>query len=213
MRFLAASRVPFIIAALSAIACNQKTPEQDVRRDTVASASETGFDRSVLVSDSAGVKCYELARYVVVEKARSPDVGSDIFVRPKTDTSSTSGPASQRCAADSLAGDYAVRNADAEHFMGMRNGWLFLDSGTGPERAIVLHDLGKRSRVTSVGGDVAGWRDSVTMLIWVNKGEQPRENCPDTPESLAAGLDSLFALDLRTASLTPVGRVRCSERQ
>jgi hypothetical protein len=154
-----------------------------------------------------GVICYTLARYLVIQKpAPHDDVGSDVIVRPRT-------PAAA-CGADSIAGDFVRRNEEAEYFLAMRGDRLFLDSGTGNLRAVLIYDVPAAKKTTEFTGEIAGWRDSTTLLAWIAGGDSlAHARCPKVPEGLGVVADSLVAIDLRTNAHVPLNRWRCDARE
>ena len=158
-------------------------------------------------STAPGATCYVHARWIVVERQLTEEVGADLFVRAR-DTG--------RCDADSLPGDYVLRNEWAEYFLGLRGNVLFIDSGTGPDlRGLILVDLPtrrhllKRSYVELVPGS-----DSMSVGLWDGyELAEPAAGC-DAPEGgLLPGVDSLFVVDLRTGAVRFGGRTRCALRQ
>lgn len=164
---------------------------------------------SVVRSDTLapGVVCYTLPRYLVVEKPTSHDeVGNDIIVRRRTATAA--------CGADSVAGDFVKRNQWAEYFLAMRGDRLFLDSGTGNVRGVLVFDVPAAKQITSFTGDIAGWRDSTTLIAWIAGDDSvPHARCPKVPDALEAVLDSLVAIDLRANTRVALNRVRCAGRE
>ena len=94
-----------------------------------------------------------------------------------------------------------IRNEWAEYFAGMWDDLLFIDSGTSDVRELIIYDVPSRRRVFSLdgAGEMEGWVDSVTVRIWILSGSGlPRSYCPDIGEDFEVGVDSLFAMNLRT---------------
>lgn len=167
-----------------------------------------GFDSAITTAAGSGFTCYLHARYVVVSRDNKDDVGSDVIVRGHTP-----GTASN-CAVDSLSGDFVLRNQEADYFLGLRGDRLFIDVGTGSFRDLVVYDLRARRKLEVISGyDIAGWRDSTTLELWVVAGETTRAQCPNVPEGMGVGIDSLHTLDLTTMKLTTTGRWRCAARE
>ena len=152
-------------------------------------------------------RCYIHARYIVVERELPQAVGADLFVR-LLDTDC--------CTADSLAGDFVLRNQWAEYFYGLRGDVLFIDSGTGPDvRELILIDLRTRRRLLqrSYVELVAGL-DSTTVGLWDGHAlDAPAPGCESPVGGLQPGIDSLFSVDLRTGNVRFAGRIRCASRQ
>jgi hypothetical protein len=75
-----------------------------------------------------------------------------------------------------------------------------------PERTKVLELEGT--------GETEGWIDDATVRIWLLAGSDlPRSLCPDIPDMFGVGVDSLYALNLVTFSVTPLGPWRCQPLQ
>jgi hypothetical protein len=170
------------------------------------------FDSAGVDTVAAGVTCYTFPRYVVVVREPRDSLGSDVFVRQRRIPDAA--PRAVACGADSIAGDFVVRNHWAEYYTGLFGRVLILDSGTGPAREVILYDVDARRHIATFGGGVAGWRDSVTLMIWRAGGDSvSRTLCPHVPESLGASADSLMSLDVRSGAAVWAGRWRCAVRQ
>jgi ketosteroid isomerase-like protein len=159
-----------------------------------------------------GVQCHHYPRYVVVAWD-SPDTEPVAIVRTR---GSGAPVAIADCSTDSLAGDFVVRNEWAEYYAGMWNDLLFIDSGTGEVRAYILYDVPSRRHVLTLEGvgEMVGSADSVTTSIWLLRGSgMPRSLCPDITEVFDVGVDSLYAFNLRSLQLTPLGKWRCHQLQ
>jgi hypothetical protein len=147
------------------------------------------FDTATADSISKGVTCYTFPRYIVVNREPVDSLGSDTFVRRRKIAAGSR----EQCGTDSLPGDFIARNEWAEYYAGLDGRWLFLDSGTGPERSVIIYDVDARRRIAGFGGEVAGWRDSTTLLVWVTAGDSvPRSLCPKIPESFGASADAFL---------------------
>ena len=170
------------------------------------------FEAPLDTTSAGGVKCYRFSQYFAMEHEFTDELGADVIVRPLQPGGASA--AATTCAFDSVAGDYVVRNDWAEYFSGIRRHFLFLYSGTGPQSDVVVHDVAQRRRLIDIPTtDIVGWRDSVTLEVWVRRDTLPHSRCPDIPSSLTAGVDSLMALDLRTLRYTAVGPWRCEAWQ
>jgi hypothetical protein len=173
------------------------------------------FEAPMTVIKGEESECFAYARYVVVARELRHEVGSDILVRPTDGALRDAATLGGRCAADSLAGDVVLRNEWAEYFLGLSGDWLFLDSGTGPERGLVVHDIAARRKLAELSGvEIVGWRDSATLVLWLAGQESVAPAlCPEIPEGFGVSVDTLYALELPAARLSPLGRWRCAARQ
>lgn len=165
------------------------------------------FERATR-SDSLGpgAVCHTFATYFVLEQELRNEVGAHVIVRPRASRAG--------CGTDSTAGDFVRRNEWAEYFMALRDDWLFLDSGTGNQRGVFVYHIPSRAKLATFVGEIAGWRDSTTLLAWVaGEDSVPRAACPKVPEGLMAAADSLVAIDLRAGTRALLGRWRCSARE
>ena len=171
-------------------------------------SGEFSFDPiEVDSSNVPGARCYLGSRYIVVERERRRSLGSDFFVRPRE---------SSRCEADSLPGDYVLRDEWAAYFSGLHGDVLFIDSGTGPDiRYLILVDVAARRRLTELSYvDLAPGPDSLSVGVWVGfELEEPAPGCPAPVGGLLPGIDSLFFLDVRSGQTRFSGRTRCAQRQ
>jgi len=88
-------------------------------------------------------KCCQSPDYFVIEASLIDSVGSDILVKYKKDYSDEI-----ECKYIVGPTDFEIRNEWAEYFMGIRNNFLMLDSGTGPgPRGLIIYDLSKRKKL------------------------------------------------------------------
>jgi hypothetical protein len=180
---------------------------------TVAQAQEPApeglpFDPvEVDFSNAPTAICYMSARYIVVERQRKERIGSDFFVRPRE---------SNRCEADSLPGDYVLRDEWAAYFSALRGDVLFIDSGSGPDiRYLILVDLVTRRRLTELSYvELVPGPDLTVVGLWDGyELEEPLPDCPAPSGGLVPGVDSLFFLDVRSGQTRFSGRTRCAQRQ
>jgi hypothetical protein len=164
------------------------------------------FDRATATETlRAGLVCRTFARYLVLEEELRREVGAHVTVRRREH--------GVGCR-DSTAADFVRRNEWAEYFMAMRGDWLFLDSGTGSQRGVFVYDVPSRARIATFVGEIEGWRDSTTLIVWVAaEGWLTREACPKVPEGMVISADSLVAFDLRARTRQPLGRWRCAARE
>lgn len=194
---------------LSALACLTVAwlPQSGARAQEPTSV-EFVWDR-VEVDTSAvpGATCYLSDRYIVVERRERARVGADFFIRPRQ---------RGRCEADSLSGDYVLRDEWAAYFAGLHGDVLFIDSGTGPDlRWLILVDVANRHRLAELSYvELVPGPDSLTLGVWdgYELGE-PLAGCEAPVGGLLPGVDSLFYLDVRDGRKRFSGRTRCARRQ
>ena len=169
-----------------------------------------GFSFDPIEVDSSnvpGARCYISSRYIVVERERRERLGSDFFVRPRE---------SSRCEADSLPGDYVLRDEWAAYFSGLHGDVLFIDSGTGPDiRYLILVDVAARRRLTELSYvELVAGPDSLSVGVWDGSElEETAPGCTAPRGGLVPGVDSLFFLDVRSGQTRFSGRTRCAQRQ
>jgi len=158
-------------------------------------------------SNVPGARCYKSARYIVVERHREEAVGSDFFIRPRE---------TGRCDADSLQGDYVLRDEWAAYFSALHGDILLLDSGTGPDlRTLILFDLPSREKLAELSYvELIPGPDSAVVGLWDGFYlDEPASGCAAPPGGLIPGVDSLFFADVRSGRKEFSGRTRCAQRQ
>lgn len=163
--------------------------------------------RTVRGSSDSVVTCYRHPRHFVVVRAVPEEAGSTLFVRAL---------GRQRCNDDSLSGDFVWRNrGEADYLLGLRGDVLFIDSGTGAEnRILTLIDLSTGRRLVELTyNEVDPGFSETSVRVWRGYSlERPAPGCT-VPPSMGAGVNSLFAIDLRTGAVSFAGRTRCGVRQ
>jgi hypothetical protein len=164
------------------------------------------FDVATIDTIARGVICYTYPKYVAVGR-EVEEVGSDIIVRRRASSPAT---AANACGADSVTGDFVIRNHDAEYFTGIAGHWLILDSGTGNVRTVIIYDVDSRKQLASFPGAIGGWRDSTTLLVWLGSGEGSRALCPSVAKELYVYVDDLMVLGLPSGQMRATGRRRCA---
>jgi hypothetical protein len=179
-------------------------PRIDLTSDTMRIASPRPPEREGT--------CFLYERHIVVAW-ESPEPWPVAIVRKRDPET---GPEGCNCTPDSLPGDFVLRNEWAEYFYGMWGDLLFIDSGTGTIRSLIVYDVSSGSKVLELdgAGEMESWIDEQTVRIWMLAGSGlPRSLCPDIPLVLDVGIDSLYALDLSSFSLTALGPWRCHALQ
>jgi len=114
------------------------------------------------------------------------------------------------------AGDYELKNSDANYFVGISNNFLFIDNGTGPDaRDIFIYDLSKRKEVYRLGynKDIIGIKEGRYFEYWIGEPATKRQ-CPDSYDELKQGgnqpsIETVIRLDLKTFKTIPTKRTRC----
>jgi hypothetical protein len=171
-------------------------------------AARFSFDPVTVDSSSApGATCYMSARYIVVEHRRRDRLDADFYVRPRE---------GNRCEADSLPGDYVLRDEWAAYFSALHGDVLFIDSGTGPDiRYLILVDLTARQKLAELSYvELVPGPDSTTVGLWDGyELEESLPGCAAPPGGLISGVDSLVFLDVRSGHTRFSGRTRCAHRQ
>lgn len=172
-----------------------------------ASPRDFAFDSVAVTESRGGITCYRGSRHIVVQRPLSGGLDSDFFVRPSE---------SDRCDADSLAGDVVLRDEWAAYFSGMRDDVLFVDSGTGPDvRYLILFDMQTGRRIAELPYvETAAGRDSSSVGVWEpSELEETLSGCKAPTGGLLPGVDSLFYVNIRSGERRFSGRTRCAVRQ
>ncbi len=166
-----------------------------------------------VVSDPL-LTCHESSKYFVLEKSLAPNVGSDILVKNKTAPTQVV-PCEYRVG----AGDFEIKNADAQYFLAFTDNFMLIDQGTAPEpRGLIIYDLRTQKQVFmdsyAKPVDVVG--DSITYLSKTNI-KPTTQNCPDlktyTENGLGAVIMSRVTLNLLTLSKKDLGQPQCRATQ
>lgn len=134
-------------------------------------AHDIKFDRATVDSLGNQAVCYVFPKYIVVSQEFHDSVGSNIVVRRAQPQPSAGSSAAADCRPDSLAGDFYIRNQWAEYYSSLDGHWLILDSGTGSQRGVILYDVDTRAKIPEFTGEVVGWRDTSTLLVWRAGGD------------------------------------------
>ena len=158
-------------------------------------------------SNVQGATCYMSARYIVVERQTADAVGSEFFIRLRE---------AGRCDADSLPGDYVLRDEWAAYFSALHGDVLLLDSGTGPDfRTLILIDLAARQRSAELSYvELVPGPEPAVVGLWEGFYlDEPLPGCALPTGGLSPGVDSLFFVDVRSGRKGFGGRTRCAQRQ
>jgi len=165
------------------------------------------FDAVEVDTTASGSVCYRTDRHIVVEHRLLEQTGADFFARAR---------AAGSCTADSLPGDYVLRDEWAAWFAALAGDVLILDSGTGPDiRYLILIDLATRQRLAELPYvDLEPGPNPMLLGLWNGyEVEEPPPGCPAPVGGLVPGVDSLFFLDIRTGQTRFGDSTRCAQRQ
>lgn len=199
-------RYPFVVTLLGGdvTGCAYPSWTEDAR--DLRAAPPFDSVRAVIPPADSLVTCHVHARRNVVVRAVEGETGTDMFVRA---------PGNRRCDAASLPGDYLwLGEGRAREFLGLRGDLLVVDQGMATEaRRLVLLDLRTQRQLAAFEYlQIDPERDDVTLRIWRAYAlDRPRPGC-DAPPG-AAGVDSLFTVDLSNAAVRYAGRTRCAVRE
>jgi len=173
------------------------------------------------------LSCHDSPRYFIVVRTAENDMGSDFLVKYK------SAPDERLpCEFKAKRGDLQIPNEFAEYFDGVRGDLLLLDSGTGPEREMVIWDLKKREKKgrfsIGEGPAPAGARFAVPadpkaepgyMEFWMETDQATPENCPEGKAweadglGLASVIETWVRLDLSNLKVAKSDKTHCRPRQ
>lgn len=160
------------------------------------------------------LKCHYNAGYLVVEKPRGSEVGTDILVQRRTDAAAT-----PECAYAKADGDFELSTEDPIYYLGLTGNFLLLDEGTAPPpRGLKVYDLVQSAMVYSDQYNRPVEIGEGTLTYWQPTKTAPTaENCPDLAtlkeNGLGAGIERRVKLDVATQTLEVLGETRCSARQ
>ncbi len=121
--------------------------------------------------------CFLYKDYVVLEKPTQDDSGNDVIVKDRRKLAPKAA-AAQLCADDGQHVLLKRPNEDSNYFAGIYQGFLFIDSGTGIDRSLIVHALtdGKKLMEISYFSDLP-IRVHGTSLYWFNYLEGKSEKC------------------------------------
>ena len=111
-----------------------------------------------------------------------------------------------------------IENIEAHHFFGIKQGFLFVDNGTGPNgRTIVVYDLKTRQNIHEARyeKDISVNNDKMSYLTPIDtRNIRLRDSvCPDKDkwekQGLSAGYAQYVEFDFKTKDATPTGNYSC----
>lgn len=162
--------------------------------------------------------CTENADYLVVELPHRDSVGNSYIVRDKT------AGQSPVCSTRAAKGDFVVgrqKGDDADPFFLLRleGPYLLIDSGTGPDRDLVIYDLKARKAVYSGGYSDEDIRFGAGQAVfWAMSSETAtKKTCPKiasiTKNGLTPTIETETTFDYATGAVTPGTAKRCVATQ
>lgn len=163
---------------------------------------------------AAAPKCVSNEAFLVVEAPHKDGVGNRYIVR---DNRATQKPA---CSTRKAPGDQTIGAADDPYFLLKLAGpYLLIDSGTGPDRDLIIRDLANGKTLFSGGySDDDVKIDASHASFWATSDQKPtKRNCPDLASITASGLTPVIeaeaSFDFATGKVTRSGKSRCSAHQ
>lgn len=164
----------------------------------------------------AGAKpvCTQNDRYLIVEKPYKDSVGNSYIVREKD------GDAKPACAFRAQKGDFVIGNPNSEDgdpffLLKLKDQYLFIDSGTGPDRELVIYNLASRGRIYANGysDEDISFGDS-RATFWAASDEKPtKKTCPKLhaieKDGFTAGIEVEAAFDYASGQVSTGPGRRC----
>jgi hypothetical protein len=181
--------------------------------------NENKFDSDVRSVVSERLTCRENSNYLVVAKATSEDLSSDILVKYKDIEGQT-----LPCNYIAKESDYEMIGLEATYLMALADNFLVLDIGTGPDiRKLAVIDLRLRKEVysdsyVSVFPDGGVSIKENVLVYWTPTDEEANQSqCPQMQEwrsgGLGARIDKQVTLDMNTLTVEDTGERRCDPKQ
>ena len=165
----------------------------------------------ILNQESKDLICANTKKYLVVAIRRKRGVGSDFLVKHLKN-----GQAVPKCKEYGQSwADFVIVNQNAEYFFGLKGKWLLLDSGTSPQRALVLWDLEDSKKV--FGSRYASSTSTPVSLTTKNltfwqpmRDKATRALCPSYEYTLkSAEVYRKVQLTLTKFTLRDLGPITC----
>lgn len=155
--------------------------------------------------------CHDTPDYRVVETPTG-EVGTHFLIKYKKVALPDSA-----CRYAVAPGDFELRNADAEYFLGLAGDLLILDSGTGPApRGLIIWNLRQRAKVYT-GTYADATVEATSMTFWLESGPATDADCPEAAEwrssGLGAAIETRVRLDFADFTVTRSSETRCQARQ
>jgi len=166
---------------------------------------------------AAGAKpvCYDSARYHVIAQDLDDGPGQRIAVLARKP-----GDATPACSAAQAKALPALAVPEESYAVGLKQDFLLLDQGTGPDgRELLLWDL-RSARVAwrSAYDELLHEQRADALVFWrPEKKAADEAGCPQLrqwrKESLGAVMEQQVRLTLADLSVSPLGRWRCVAQQ
>jgi hypothetical protein len=169
------------------------------------------FSKILKQESKDGLVCANTKKYLVVAIERKRGVGSDFLVKRLKN-----GQIVPKCKKYGQSwADFVIVNQNAEYFFGLKGKWLLLDSGTSPQRALVLWDLEDSKKV--FGSRYASSTSTPVSLTIKNltfwqpmRDKATRALCPSYEYTLkSAEVYRKVQLTLTEFTLKDLGQIMC----
>jgi hypothetical protein len=164
------------------------------------------------VAGADGVTCHTNSQFMIAEKSRNPNVGTDFLVMKNMP--------GMPCEYTATSDSFEISNADeADYFLALTGHYLVLDEGTGPDpRGLIVYDLNAKEKVYSGQYAKPFSAEGDKLTFWLPTTDVPTaDNCPDlaqyTQNGLGAIIEAQTTLDLSTLSKVSLGEMRCEPMQ
>jgi hypothetical protein len=148
--------------------------------------------------DTVTWRCYRNDQFTVLATEKTDSAGDKFIARRST------GAIRPDCAIESRATDRVLGMDDASYYIALRDNLLILDDGTGPDRSVMIHDLGSGKILLGAPYSVAPDQkcqptegcqsddfriDKEGVAFWrATRAEANARNCPGFARAKANGL-------------------------
>ena len=163
---------------------------------------------------AAAPTCVSNADWLVVEQPHKDGVGNSYIIR---DTKSTPKPA---CSLKPAKGDRVIGTSeDPFTLLKLIGNDLLIDSGTGPDRTLLIYDLRNGKTVFQGGYDDEDFKaDATGASFWVQRPTKATaKNCPDLASikknDLTPTLFALARFDAAQGTVTVSNKTQCRATQ
>lgn len=160
----------------------------------------------------SGKECYVYSDLTILVSPHKNTADSYDFTVMKTQKS---GRKEESCARDPKRMVFELDDQDFTTFMGLWRHFLFLDSGTGPERGVDIYDILKAlvdAEIYSGNYSEPCSLKNGTFIFWENNKDPKLKDCK--PKfGLQVGYEAEVTLDLKTLKKTRTGQERCADKE